>query len=144
MYSLLVFCCGMCAAAFTAVQQPTTLEKAAHTGSAPAALLGRITGALSYPSDYLPADMKVTAVPVSGGRTYATTKKRGTRYTLVLPAGKYYVYATTRDLPAYKAYYTDMVTCGLSIDCHSHRKIVVTVKAGRTTPNVDPQDWYDN
>ena len=138
MYSHLLFFCGLCSAVFTAVQQPAPPRK--QTSLA----LGRITGSLSYPSDYLPDDMKVTAVPLSGGGTYSTTKKRGNRYTLTLPAGQYYVYATTQDFVAYKAYYTEMVTCGLSINCHSHKKIMVNVKAGTTTAKVDPQDWYDH
>jgi hypothetical protein len=62
----------------------------------PSPLLGRITGQLTYPSDYFPADMKVTAVPVVGkGRSYSTRKNRGQRYSLRLPAGDYYVYATS-------------------------------------------------
>lgn len=109
----------------------------------PAAAPGRITGQLSYPSEYFPADMRVTAVPVAAkGRSYSTAKNRGQRYSLNLPAGDYYVYATTRDLPGYKAYYSKFVTCGLAYGCPSHAKIVVHVKAGITLARIDPEDWY--
>jgi hypothetical protein len=93
--------------------------------------------------------MVVTAVPVAGkGRSYSTTKYWGQHhsitqnYRLSLPAGTYYVYAATNDLPGYKAYYTKFVTCGLSIKCPSHVKIAVHIKAGATTTRIDPDDWY--
>lgn len=65
-----------------------------------------------------------------------------------VPAGKYYVYAY---IPGggggydadYRAYYDKFVTCGMSVSCTSHKWIVVTVKAGKTTSKVDPQDWYN-
>lgn len=105
--------------------------------------LGRITGQLTYPSDYFPEDMKVTAVPVAGkGCSYSTRKTRGQQYSLSLPAGDYYVYATSKDMPGYKAYYTKFVTCGLRYGCPSHAKIVAHVKTGATTARIDPEDWY--
>jgi hypothetical protein len=114
-----------------------------------AATLGRITGQVTYPSEYFPANMVVTAVPVAGkGHRYTTTKYWGQHhsitqnYSLRLPAGTYYVYAATNDLPGYKSYYTKFVTCGLSSKCPSHAKIAVAVKAGATTTRIDPDDWY--
>lgn len=104
--------------------------------------LGSITGQLTYPSDYFPDNMRVTAVPVSGQGQIYTTRTNGERYRLRLPAGHYYVYATTKDFPGYKAYYTKFVTCGLKYGCPSHAKIVVHVKAGITLARIDPEDWY--
>jgi len=43
----------------------------------------------------------------------------------------------------YKAYYSEFVTCGLSVDCASHEPIIVEVKSGQTTDGVNPQDWYN-
>jgi hypothetical protein len=133
---------------FYNAQQPT-LKGKQHLPSTTAAnsTHGRIVGDVSYPSDYLPDDLKVTAVPVNKGRTFSTTKRRGSEYSLSLPAGEYYVYATTNATPnmtGYKAYYTEFTTCGSSVDCPSHKKIVVSVKPGKTTYKVDPQDWYNN
>jgi hypothetical protein len=107
---------------------------------------GWIAGEVSYPSDYLPDDLRVTAAPVRGGRLYSTTRRKGAKYQLSLPAGEYYVYATTKATPTltgYKAYYTEFTTCGSSVDCPSHKKIVVRVRSKTGTYHIDPQDWYD-
>lgn len=121
----------------------------AQTRKPAPATLGRIMGQVTYPSEYFPANMVVTAVPIAGkGHRYTTTRYWGPphsltqNYQLCLPAGTYYVYAATNDLPGYKAYYTKFVTCGLSSKCPSHAKIAVPVKAGATTPRIDPDDWY--
>ncbi len=111
--------------------------------------LGRIAGTLIYPSEYVPADMRVVAEPVGGGRSYASNQKKLNpknytyNYAMSLPAGRYYVYALTRENPGYRAYYNEFVTCGLNVNCHSHAKLVVVVATGATTPNVNPHDWYD-
>jgi len=42
----------------------------------------------------------------------------------------------------YKAYYSEFVTCGLSVNCPSHKPIPVAVKTGETVNDIDPQDWY--
>ena len=110
---------------------------------APTAALGRITGTLSFPSDYIPADMKVVAEPVGGGRSYSDMRRNDRTYSLRLPAGRYYVYARTKENPGYRAYYNAFVTCGLNVECPSHAKLVVVVAASKTTPKIDPQDWYD-
>jgi len=67
----------------------------------------------------------------------------GEGYLLEAPIGQYRVYANTNDILFYKAYYSEFVTCGLSVNCTSHKPIVVEVKKGETTKNIDPQDWYN-
>lgn len=118
---------------------------AAAQGTKPEAPgLGRITGQLIYPSDYFPDNMRVTAISVADkGRSYSTTRTQSKRYSLRLPAGDYYVYATTGDMPGYRAYYTNFVTCGLTYGCLSHTKIVVHVQAGTILARIDPEDWYE-
>lgn len=71
-----------------------------------------------------------------------TTRNGRRLYTLTVPPGGYRVYAETRDMPGYKAYYTDAVVCGLSVDCLSHAPIRLDLRPGETRDKVDPQDWY--
>lgn len=116
---------------------------------------GVITGALSYPSDFDFPRMIVCAETVGSKRIHCTDKRlvnrrsRKVTYKLRVPAGDYHVFATivNDDDPAeayrgYKAYYSEFVTCGLSINCPSHEPIKVTVRAGRTSAGINPGDWY--
>lgn len=66
----------------------------------------------------------------------------GKGYKLKVSPGSYYVYAQLPD-GVYKAYYSEFVPCGLSINCPSHEPVEVEVSAGETVTGVDPQDWYN-
>ncbi len=126
------------------------------TGSqASAPRTGIITGALSYPSDFDFPRMIVCAEAAGPRRIHCTDKRMTNRrnrkvtYKLIVPTGDYYVFATivNGEEPAvgyrgYKAYYSEFVKCGLSVNCPSHEPIKVTVRAGRTLTGVDPGDWY--
>ena len=116
---------------------------------------GVITGALSYPSDFDFPRMIVCAEAVDSKRIHCTDKRitnrrnRRVTYKLRVPAGDYYVFATivndddpAEDYRGYKAYYSEFVKCGLSVNCPSHEPIKVTVRAGRTLTGIDPGDWY--
>lgn len=111
---------------------------------------GIVEGSLYYPSDFIPEDMTVCAEPVeAGGEEICTNSQikdekyvNGIGYQLNLAPGKYQVYAKTGMMTDYKAYYSDFVTCGLSVECQSHEPIEVTVLAGETLDGVDPADWY--
>lgn len=111
---------------------------------------GFVEGSLSFPSEVIPKDMKVCTEALDG-RTIVCTESQikdskytyGVGYKLETPIGKYYVYATTNDRLFYKAYYSEYVTCGLSVNCTSHKPVVVEVKEDEITSNVDPQDWYN-
>lgn len=116
---------------------------------------GIITGALSYPSDFDFPRMIVCAEAVDSRRIHCTDKRITNRrsgkvtYKLRVPTGDYYVFATivndddpAEDYRGYKAYYSEFVKCGLSVDCPSHKPIKVTVRAGRTLTGIDPGDWY--
>ena len=121
----------------------------------PAPTTGTVEGSLSFPSEGIPSEMKICAEDTSTKKKYCTKKHiQNEKYTyrvgykIEAPAGKYLVFAYlpsgSDGYPAdYRAYYNEFVTCGLSVDCASHKPIVVTVKAGKTTSDIDPQDWYD-
>ena len=109
---------------------------------------GTIEGSMSFPGEGIPDYIEVCAENQSTKEVLCTSKRLnnpkysyGIGYMLDVPAGAYYVYALDPN-KNYKAYYSEFVTCGLSIDCSSHELILVEVKAGETISEVDPQDWY--
>jgi hypothetical protein len=117
--------------------------------------MGVITGALSYPSDFDFPRMIVCAEAVNSKHIHCTDKRVLNRrrnkmtYKLTVPAGSYYVFATivngeaeVESYRGYKAYYSEFVKCGVSINCPSHEPIKVMVRAGQTVAGIDPGDWY--
>lgn len=119
------------------------------TAIAASAATGVIEGALGYPGEEIPGDMKVCAENLVTKHQYCTAthieSKRyryGVGYRIEVPEGRYHVFATTASLKGHRAYYSEFVTCGLRVSCPSHAPIVVTVLAGQTVSAVDPHDWY--
>lgn len=117
-------------------------------------LTGFIEGSLGYPSEFIPEDMVICAENLDTKKLYCTENHiqdnkytHGLGYNIEVPAGDYFVYAYLKETPAYsenyKAYYSEFVTCGSSVECKSHAPIKVTVDANTTKSNIDPQDWYD-
>ena len=131
----------------TSSSQPTATTPTSAT-TAPIAT-GAITGALAYPSDFIPA-MKVFAVSTSDSskwyRVDTELSRTSLSYTLTnVPAGTYKVYAyTSNSTPSNFAVgsYTEYVRCGMQPPCADHTVIVITVTAGQTTTGVDLRDWY--
>jgi len=63
----------------------------------------------------------------------------GYGYKLAVPPGDYHVFSRVDDRDAY---YTNYITCGMSVECEDHSPIVVTVGAGQTVGDIMPGDWY--
>ena len=112
---------------------------------------GKIKGKLTYPSEFIPADMVVcvegtTRTVCSNSRDkagYVFKVNRGAaRYEISLPAGKYYIYGKTREMAGEKAYYNEFVKCGMDVRCKSKKKIRLTVRSGRTISGITVGDWY--
>jgi len=107
---------------------------------------GAITGKLSFPSEYIPA-LRVVAFRLGDNQTYYvdTQMNQGT-YELALPAGTYHVVAymggAEADANSMAGGYSQMVPCGLSVDCSDHSLIDVIVQQGSVTYGVDPGDFY--
>ncbi|MDP2045229.1 MAG: hypothetical protein Q8L00_03345 [Deltaproteobacteria bacterium] len=118
---------------------------------------GVIEGSLSYPSEFIPDDMTICAENLATKKIYCTNKHLNARkyrykvgYKLPVPPGDYHVFAQLPD-PArygatypkdYRAYYSQFVKCGMSVECQDHTPIVVQVKSGETASGIDPWDWY--
>lgn len=124
---------------------PSPVREAAAT-PAPSGPNGSVEGELSYPSDYIPADMQVCGEEVGSKRLTCTSRKinqrNRTRYVLSLPPGEYHIFAQTKDAPGQRAYYSEFVTCGLNAACKSHKPIAVALPPGVVRKGIDPQDWY--
>ena len=105
---------------------------------------GRIEGALSYPSSYIPA-LRVCAKNIRNDSQHCTqTKKNQKQYKIQVPAGNYHVFATATIAGEKEtAYYSRAVTCGLRYGCNDHSPISVTVKSGQVVKGINPQDWYN-
>lgn len=112
---------------------------------------GFIEGSLGFPSEGIPEAMVICAENISNNETACTNNQLkdskytyGLGYKIEIAPGNYHVYAYVPDFNQnYRAYYSEFVTCGFSIDCPSHNPIAVEVTAGSTVENVDPQDWYN-
>ena len=110
---------------------------------------GVVEGSMSFPSEGIPDQVLVCAENIQTRKEFCTDKRiNDPKYTyrvgfkLEVPTGKYLVY---EKMPPdeYRAYYSEFVTCGLSVNCTSHEPIVVEVKKNQTVSEVDPQDWYN-
>ncbi len=112
---------------------------------------GKISGKLTYPSDYIPPDM-VICLESATQTVCSNSKNKGgfvfsvnpatARYSVSLSPGSYYIYAKTKEMVGEKAYYNQFVKCGMSVDCKSKAKILLVVKAGKTISGITVGDWY--
>jgi hypothetical protein len=118
---------------------------------------GVIEGSLSYPSDFIPPDLTICAENLATKKIYSTNKHVKAKkyqyqvgYKLAVPPGDYHVYAYLPD-PAkygasfpqdYRAYYSEFVKCGQTVNCKSHAPIIVQLRSGEIVSGIDPQDWY--
>lgn len=103
---------------------------------------GRISGTLSYPSEYLPP-MRVCAFDLAEATPYCVrTNKDQAQYRLDgVPPGDYLVLAFPQEADALPGGYTGCVR-DLSADCRDHDLQPIIVAAGQTTPDIDPADYY--
>jgi len=108
----------------------------------PTSAPGSISGALSYPSEFIPP-LRVAAFSVDGyNYRYVDTMQDQATYQITgLAPGKYHVVAYIMGGERAGGY-TQMVPCGLSVDCADHSLIDVIVEAGKDTPDINPADWY--
>lgn len=105
-----------------------------------------LAGELSFPSDYLPKDMKVCIENVSTKRSSCNAQIKeqdgGWAYEFHVPPGRYEVWAETGEWPGYRAYYSAAVKCGLTVECTSHKPIIIQLSGGERLTSINPQDWY--
>ena len=122
----------------------------------------RITGKLTYPSDYIPPEMVICVTRdvetycsnqlssrLSAAKISFRLNHRAASYEVRLPAGRYYIYGTfprgkapTRDMEGIKAYYNDFVKCGMNVNCKSKKPIAIKAVAGRIVRGITIGDWY--
>jgi hypothetical protein len=128
------------------------LYGASPSPSPSAAPRGTISGNVGYPAGTAPAQTvcAVSAADASAKVCGDFAGGNALAYTLSVPAGTYYVYASLKIAQgdfatSYQAYYDKYVICGELSSCsaalHS-QYIPVTVKAGQLVTGIDPTDWY--
>ncbi len=105
---------------------------------------GGISGALGYPSSFIPPQ-RVVAFNLDTGEIYdVDTEENQTSYELTgLPPGRYHVVSYVQALGAeIPGGYSEFVLCGLHIDCQDHQLVEVIVQPGAVVEDVDPVDFY--
>jgi hypothetical protein len=109
-----------------------------------------ISGAVRYPSEFLPAQA-VYAIDVSDSKHFyrADTPQSGSQvwYRLAdIAPGTYVIVAYLAQAPANPSIggaYTRYVVCGMTSGCaQDHTLTRVTVKADDVLAGIDPGDWY--
>lgn len=103
---------------------------------------GLIRGDLSYPSDWIPDDLKICWRNLSTEESDCEKPSGERSYELSLPEGEYYVWARRESDTSFRGFYSAASKCGLSVDCLSHRPLAVPVLEDQITTGVDPSDWY--
>lgn len=110
---------------------------------------GTIVGSLIYPSEGIPSSMEVHAVNLDTGKEYTTKDhikgsqyQYGTGYSIKVPAGRYNVYGTVSEMPGVKAYYNQVIVCGVKVECKDTKKIEVIVEADKNTGDATVGDWW--
>lgn len=93
--------------------------------------------------------MTICAEPDTGTDAYCTTDLVEQPAALpvheleVSPRDHYFYAHDANGDPDYTAYYSEFVTCGLSIECTLHDPFLVTVEAKETVKDVNPDNLYD-
>ena len=111
-------------------------------------LVGFISGNISYPAGFLPPQRVVAYDVDDVGVYYAIEVYDENTYTLEVSPGTYYVLAYPiddggmADQGGFSGAYSQMVPCGLHVDCEDHSLIPVEVEPGQTVTEIHPADWY--
>ena len=128
--------------ATAAAAAPPAVAATGPDASARPAPAGSIAGTLHYPSEYLPP-MRVCAFALADATAYCVrTGKAQARYRLDgVPPGDYLVLAFPQEAGALLGGYTGCAR-DLTAACRDHDLQPIVVAAGRTTPDIDPADYY--
>lgn len=125
----------------TVTPTPTSTMAPAQPSDTPQQT-GAISGKLSYPSEWIPAQRVVAFRLESNDYFYVETIDGQSSYQITdLPEGFYQVIAYVIDGDL-SAGYTKAVACGLSVECTDHSLIIVQVSGGSDITDVAPVDWY--
>ncbi len=107
---------------------------------------GIISGNGSYPSDFIPDEINVYAYNIKTKeiiKHHIFDHETG-KYEIKVPNGEYYVFSGSNDNINDKdnGFYSEMVPCGLTIDCKDHTLIKVIISDFSHASNINPGDWY--
>ncbi|HUF39224.1 MAG TPA: hypothetical protein VMN57_11935 [Anaerolineales bacterium] len=120
---------------------PEIVEPAPESTEA-AAGSGEVSGAVCFPSEYIPP-MTLWFRDNSDGTLYSYPNgENASTYSHELPVGTYIAYGYPNDGATFGGMYSVAVPCGLNIDCLDHTPLPFDVVAGGLTTGIDICDWY--
>jgi len=107
---------------------------------------GSISGSLSFPSEFIPAQ-RLVAFNTTSDAFIALELEAGSMAYMMdnVPPGQYTLVAYVMDdsdAAALTGGYTRAVPCGLLASCTDHSLITFEVRAGEETSQINPADWY--
>lgn len=121
---------------------------------------GKISGKLTYPSDGIPTDTVLCVIDAASNGSAAVCSNAGRKallsanvafklsfrsatYEVSLPAGTYFIFSMTGEMPGHRAFYNEFVRCGMSVECKSTKRVVVRVKPRTTTRGIAVGDYWN-
>ena len=111
----------------------------------PGVQAGKVQGLLGYPSDYLPQGKLVAKNIVTLKEFTQPVLGNTMKYEFILPVGVYHLKYEINDSNGGAGYHTAFSRCLAVPDCPRDGTILpVTVEAGKTTENVNINDFYSN
>lgn len=112
-----------------------------QTGGGLQGLTGTVEGSLCFPSSGIPPmNLYLQPSDASEPVVIPIAQDQGT-FNAELIAGTYTAYAWLPDF-SFGGSYSQMVACGLTVDCTDHSLLAFDVTAGATTSGIDVCDWY--
>jgi hypothetical protein len=103
---------------------------------------GKVKGKICYPSEWIPPMILYFQSTSNEVVVSQLIEENQNTYTIDLEPGTYVAYAWLQDGYTLAGSYSELVTCGLTVECLDHSLIPITVEAGETINDVDICDWY--
>jgi hypothetical protein len=103
---------------------------------------GIVSGRICYPSEFIPEMMVFFQESTTGDIIEFPILENQSTYSIVLTPGRYTAYAYLNSGASLGGAYTEMVLCGLSVECSDHTLVEFDVQSGETLDSIDICDWY--
>lgn len=102
---------------------------------------GTINGTVCFPSEFIPEMIVYLQETTTNNTTNVQIAENQNNFSQQVPAGTYVAYAWLQDFSVGGSY-SQMVPCGLSVNCIDHSLIQFVVSASQTVSGIAVCDWY--